>query len=76
MNYTNLIDSFQAHLLVQYASNIELIRQKWHWCCDWQRATPEPHVQKSLLFAPLAVPCSRWLFRFSVLHSNKIVYLI
>ena len=28
MNYTNLIDSCQAHLTVQYASNIELIRQK------------------------------------------------
>ena len=28
MNYTNSIDSCQAHLLVQYASNIELIRQK------------------------------------------------
>ena len=27
MNYTNLIDGCQAHLPVQYASNIELIRQ-------------------------------------------------
>ena len=45
MNCTNLIDSCQAHLPVQHASNIELIRQKWHWCCDWQRATPESHVQ-------------------------------
>ena len=55
MNLTNLIDSCQAHLHVQYASNIELIRQKWYWCCDWQRATPEFHVQNNLLFAPLAV---------------------
>ena len=28
MNYTNLIDSCQAHLPMQYALNIELIRQK------------------------------------------------
>ena len=28
MNETNLIDSCQAHLHVQYASNMELIRQK------------------------------------------------
>ena len=27
MNYTNLIDSCQVHLPVQYAANIELIRQ-------------------------------------------------
>ena len=31
MNYINLIDSFQAHLPVQYATNIELIGQKWYW---------------------------------------------
>ena len=40
MKDINLIDSCQAHLPVQYASNIQLIRQKWHWCSDWQRATP------------------------------------
>ena len=51
MNYINLIDSCQADLPVQYASNIQLISQKWYWCCDWQRATTEP----SLLFAQLAV---------------------
>ena len=28
MNYTNLIDSCQAHLPVHYSSNIEFIRQK------------------------------------------------
>ena len=28
MNYTYLIDSCQAHLHVQYTSNIEFIRQK------------------------------------------------
>ena len=28
MNYTNLIDSCQAHLPVQYTLNIELSRQK------------------------------------------------
>ena len=45
MNYTNLIDSCQAHLPMQYASNIELIRQKWYWCCDWQRSTLESYMQ-------------------------------
>ena len=56
MYYTNLIDSGQVHLPVQYASNIELIRKKWNWCCDWQRATPETHLlNKVLMFAPLAV---------------------
>ena len=55
MNYTSSNGSCQTHLPVQYASNIELIRKKWHWCCDWQRATSESHVQKSPLFAPLAV---------------------
>ena len=30
MNYTNLTDNCQAHLPVHYASNIKLIRQKWH----------------------------------------------
>ena len=49
MNYTGFIDSCQAHFSVQYASNIELIRQKWYWCCDWQRATPESHVQNKPL---------------------------
>ena len=49
MNNTNLIDSCQAHLPVQYASNIELIRQKWYWCCDQQSATPESNVQNKPL---------------------------
>ena len=34
MNYKKMIDSCQAHMPVIYASNIELIRQKWYWCCD------------------------------------------
>ena len=51
MKYTKLIDSCQAHMPVQYASKIEFIRHKWHWCCDWQRVTPET----SFLFAPLPV---------------------
>ena len=45
MNDTNLIDTCHAHLPVQYTSNIEFIRQKWDWCRDWQRATPDSHVQ-------------------------------
>ena len=28
-NYTNLIDSCQAHYSMKYVLNIELIRQKW-----------------------------------------------
>ena len=71
MNYTNLIDSCQAHLPVQYASNIKHIRQKWYWCCDWQRATPELHVQNNKpLVCSIGCPCSIWLFRFSISHSG------
>ena len=33
MNDIILIDSCQAHLPVPYASNIEFICQKVHWCC-------------------------------------------
>ena len=50
MNYTHLIDSCQAHLPVQYPSNIELIFRS-----DWQGATPSRTCKTSLLFAPLAV---------------------
>ena len=63
MNYIDLIDSSQAHLFVQDDSNIEIIRQKWRWSCDWQRATPESHVKNK---PPLAVP----LFRFT-LEQNR-----
>ena len=52
----NLIDNCQAHLPVQYASNIEFIHQKWHWCCDWQRATPRPHVQNKRLVCFIGCP--------------------
>ena len=73
MNYTKFDRSCQAHLPVQFASNIEFIRQMWHWCCDWQRATPELHVQNMLLVCSIGCPCSHWLLRFSALHSNKTV---
>ena len=78
----NLINSCQAHLPVQFASNIEFIRQMWHWWCNWKRTTPESHVQNKLLVCYFGCPCSHWLFRFSVLYSNKtiikykIVYLL
>ena len=53
MKYTYLIDSCQAHLPVQYTSNIEFIRQK---CV---LIDSEPHLSRmckaNLLFAPLAV---------------------
>ena len=51
MNDINLIDNCQAHLPVQYASNIKFICQKCHWCCDHLSCT----CKTSLLFAPLAV---------------------
>ena len=55
MNYTNLIDSCQAQLPVQYASNIKFIaRSDTGVVID-----SEPHLSRtcktSLLFAPLAV---------------------
>ena len=70
MNYTNLIDSCQAHLPLQYAPNIELIRQKEHWCCDLEQATPETHVQNKHPVCSIGCPYSRWLTRFSILHSG------
>ena len=75
MNYTNWIDSCQAYLPVQYALNIELICQKWYWCCDWQRATAELHVQNKLHVFSIGCSCLHCLFCISVLHSNKTVNL-
>ena len=59
-------------LPVQYASNIEFISQKWHWCRCWQRATPESYVQINPLVFSIGCPCSHWLFRFSVLHAKNV----
>ena len=78
MNNINLIDSCQAHFSVQYASNIEFIRQKWHWCCDWQRATPELPLQNKPLACStgclfkLAVP----LFRFTLRQNSLYDYIL
>ena len=57
MNYTNLIDSCQVHLPLQYASNIKLIaRSDTGVVIEFDS---EPHLcrmcKTSLLFAPLAV---------------------
>ena len=30
----NMGDSYQAHLPMHYALNIEFIRLKLHWCCN------------------------------------------
>ena len=76
MNDTNLIDSCYASLRVQYASSIELIRKKWHWCCDWQQATPQSHVQNKPHVCSIGCPRSRWLFRFSFLLSDKTINMI
>ena len=64
MNDINLIDSCQTHLPMQYALNIEFICKKWHWCCNWQRATPEMHVQNKLLVGSIGCLCSSWLSCF------------
>ena len=54
MNYTNSIDSCQAHLSLQYASNIELARSETGVVID-----SEPQLSRTcktfLLFAPLDV---------------------
>ena len=64
MIYTKLIDSCQVHLSVQYAPNIKIIRQMWHWFYDWHRATPESHVQNKPFVYSIGCPCSHWLFSF------------
>ena len=74
MNDTqNLTDNCKAHLSVQFASNFKLICQMWHWCCDWQWATTELHVEKKLLVSSIGCLCSHWLFRLSVLRSDNTV---
>ena len=75
MNYKNLIVRSAAKLTcprVQYASNIKLIfvRSDTGVVIDSQ-----PHLccmcKTSLLFAcSIGCLCSRWLFGFSVIHSN------
>ena len=49
MEDMDMIDSCQAHLFVQLASNSEYIRQKWHWWGNWQQVTPDLQVQNKLL---------------------------
>ena len=90
MNYTNFIDSSQAHLPVQYTTNIELIRQKWLWCCDLQRATSSRTCKTSFLFAQLAArvqagcssfpfytptkPLIRYNFKYKAVLISKLKY--
>ena len=77
MNYT-LIDSCQAQLPMQCASNIE-----------WPEVTlvllltaslTESYMQNKPLVFSIGCPCSScicsWLFYFSALHSNKTVNTI
>ena len=63
MNYTNLIDSCQAHLHVQYASNSSA-RSDTGVVID-----SEPDMSRrcktSLLFAPMAVGVQAGCFAFS-----------
>ena len=82
MNNMNLIDSCQAHMTVQYTSNIELIRRKWQSCRDWQRATQETHVQNAYV-QNKRFACSigsSWLFhfnfRFTLRQNRKNDYII
>ena len=71
MNDINLIDSYQAHLPVQYASNIKFIRQMWH---D-SELHPSRTSKTSHLFAPLAVRvhtgCSTFLMKYHTLFLLK-----
>ena len=76
MNNTKFDWQLPSSLPVQFPSNIKFIPQMLHWCNDWQRATPELHMQNKLLNCSIGCPCSHWLFRFSVLHSNKPVNTI
>ena len=62
MNYTNLIESCQTHLAVQYASNIELIRQKVTRVVIDKRDTPESHVQNKLRVCSIQAGCSAFPF--------------
>ena len=71
MKDMNHIDSYQAYLPVQYYPNITFIRQKWHWCCVWQRATPGSHVQIKPLVCSIGYPCSSWLFCFTFYTQTK-----
>ena len=70
MNDKTMIDSCQADLPVQYASNIELIRQKWLELWSTVSHSRELHVQNKPLICSIGCPCSR----FSILHSDKNVY--
>ena len=48
----------------------ECIRQLWHWC-----RLPSSHTwvarAKQASCCSICCRCSHWLFRFSVIHSNK-----
>ena len=75
MSYINLIDICPDHLPVQYASNIELIRQKWYWCCDWQVATPESHVQsKPLVYLIYILQYNHDLIQNKVMRFIRIFF--
>ena len=75
MKYINLIDKRLAHLPVQYVSNTNsFARSDTGDVID--RATPELHVQNKPLVCSIGCPCTHWLFRFSILHSNKTVKTI
>ena len=71
MNYTNLIDSFQAHLFVKYALNINsFTRSDTGVVID-----SEPQLSRtcktSLLFAPLAVCVNTGCSAFPFYTPNK-----
>ena len=73
MNCTNLTYSCQAHLPVQFASNIELSD------IGVVVIDSEPHLshtcKTSLLFASLSA-CVQAVLRFSILHADLTVYTI
>ena len=80
MNYTNLIYSCQAHLPMQYASNIELIGQNDTGVV----IDSEPHLSRtcktSLLFALLVVRvqagCSAFPFYTPTKPVIRLYYIL
>ena len=72
MNDTNLIDSYQVHLPVQYASNIEITARSDTGVVIDREPHPSRTCKTCLLFAPLAfvVTLAVAHFRFT-LRQNR-----
>ena len=76
MKYIKMIEGCQAHLPMQYTSNIEFISQKWHCCCDWQQATLDSHwLILFQIMNTLGLLQSKWSPKFHEQTKNWIYYL-